>query len=99
MNKLKLSVRLFQIVIANKCYECLTVSGEEGGRIGGREVERGWGRVGGSSGRADSTWRDSDCFSGALGRARAAAALLCNSVPHHRQNTDLNRGMSRLPGQ
>ena len=52
-----LSVRLFQIVIANKCYECLTVSGEEGGRIGGREVERGWGRVGGSSGRAGSTWR------------------------------------------
>ena len=96
MNKLKLSVRLFQIVIANKCYECLTVSGEKG-REGG--WWRGWGRVGGSSGRADSTWRDSDCFSGAQGRARAAAALLCNSVPHHRQNTDLNRGMSRLPGQ
>ena len=44
MNKLKLSVRLFQIVIANKCYECLTVSGEEGGREGVEGVGKGRGK-------------------------------------------------------
>ena len=75
MNTVMLSVRLFQIVIANKCYECLTVSLEGG------EGWRGWGggRVGGTSGRGLGLPApgDSHCFSGgSLGLACAGWGCL-----------------------
>ena len=75
MNTVMLSVRLFQIVIANKCYECLTVRWEGMQGMKGRE--------GVGKGRREGELvgvlapGDSHCFSGgSLGLACAGWGCL-----------------------